>query len=119
MVHLATVLTALVLGCVIMLVPKGTALHRLLGRIYCAALLTTAVASFWIGEPGTGIAGSGFSFIHAFSVWTLITIPLAVRAVRAGKVETHESMMRGLFIGLLIAGLISFIPGRLLGNLVF
>lgn len=118
-IHLVTVIAALGLGTAIFLRPKGTSPHRLMGRLYCIALLVTAVASFWIGRPGSGIAGSGFSFIHLFSIWTLISIPMAVYAVRAGKIAAHESMMRGLFVGLILAGLFSFIPGRLLGNLVF
>ena len=118
-IHLVTVIAALGLGAAIFLLPKGTARHRLMGRVYCVCLLITAVASFWIGRPGTGIGGSGFSFIHLFSVWTLITIPMAVVAVRHGRADKHESMMRGLYIGLVLAGLFSFLPGRLLGNLVF
>ncbi|MEM6267725.1 MAG: hypothetical protein AAF707_09385, partial [Pseudomonadota bacterium] len=77
------------------------------------------ISSVFIRTPGAGIAGTGFSFIHIFTVWTLINIPLGVWAVRTGRIRMHRGMMSGLYVGLLIAGAFTFIPGRLLGNLVF
>lgn len=118
-VHLFTALPSLVLGAFILWRKKGGALHRILGRTYSMLMLATAVTSFWIGRPGTGIAGSGYSFIHIFSVWTLFCVPWAVWAARKGNIAKHQSIMRGLYIGLCIAGAFTLIPGRLLGDLVF
>lgn len=119
MIHLVTVIPAIPLGAYILWRPKGGAAHKALGRIWALLLLATAVSSFWIGRPGTGIAGTGFSFIHAFSVWTFFCIPYAVYCIRKGNIEGHLRAMQGLYIGLLIAGLFAFIPGRVLGSLVF
>lgn len=118
-IHLSTVLPCLVIGGVLLARKKGDMLHKWLGRIYAALMLITAIASFWIGRPGTGIAGSGYSFIHAFSVLTLVSIPWAVYAARTGNIASHQATMRGLYIGLIVAGLFTFIPGRFLGNLLF
>lgn len=119
-VHLFTVIPALVIGgFLLMRGKKGDWLHRILGRTYAALLLITAIISFWIGRPGTGIAGSGFSFLHIFAVWTLFAIPWAVHAARCGNIARHESAMRGLYIGLIIAGCFSLLPGRFLGHIVF
>lgn len=118
-IHLATALPALLLGPVILRRRKGDSLHKLLGRIWVALMLVTAIASAFIRTPGGGIAGTGFSLIHIFTVWTLVTVPIAVRAARARDVETHRNMMTGVYVGLCIAGLFTLLPGRLLGNLAF
>ncbi|MEM6267108.1 MAG: DUF2306 domain-containing protein [Pseudomonadota bacterium] len=119
MAHLFTAGGAAVLGPFILLRKKGDITHRSLGKIWAALMIATAISSVFIRTPGAGIAGTGFSFIHIFTVWTLINIPLGVWAVRTGRIRMHRGMMSGLYVGLLIAGAFTFIPGRLLGNLVF
>jgi uncharacterized membrane protein len=119
MVHLATVLPALLLGPVILLRRKGDRIHRRLGRVWVALMLATAIASAFIQAPGAGIAGTGFSLIHIFTVWTLVNAPLGIWLARKGHIAQHRSVMTGLYIGLVIAGAFTLIPGRLLGNLVF
>jgi uncharacterized membrane protein len=119
MLHLATVVPALLLGPVVLLRRKGDATHRMLGRVWAVLMLVTAISSAFIRTPGAGIAGTGFSFIHIFTVWTLINLPLAVLAARRGQIARHRGMMTGLYIGLLIAGAFTMIPGRLLNSLVF
>ena len=119
MIHLATVVPAFLLGPVVLLRRKGDATHRLLGRVWVCLMLVTAISSAFIRTPGAGIAGTGFSFIHAFTVWTLVSVPLAVRAARQGRIAAHRGMMTGLYAGLVIAGAFSFLPGRLLGSAMF
>jgi uncharacterized membrane protein len=119
MLHLATVVPALLLGPVVLMRRKGDATHRLLGRVWAVLMLVTAISSAFIRTPGAGIAGTGFSFLHAFTVWTLVNVPLAVLAARRGQIARHRGMMTGLYAGLVIAGTFSFIPGRLLASLVF
>jgi len=118
-IHLCTVVPALLLGPVVLLRRKGDAAHRMLGRVWVCLMLVTAITSAFIRTPGAGIAGTGFSFIHAFTVWTLVSVPLAVRAARQGRIAAHRGMMTGLYAGLVIAGAFSFLPGRLLGSAVF
>ena len=109
-IHLATVIPAIPLGAYILWRRKGDTAHRMLGRIWALLMFTTAISSFWIGRPGTGIAGTGLSFIHIFAVWTVFSIPYAVRAVMKGNIEAHYKTMQGLYIGLLIAGLFFLHP---------
>lgn len=118
-IHLATVIPAIPLGGYVLWRRKGDALHKLLGRIWAALMMITAIAALFIGRPGTGIAGTGFSFIHIFSVMTLVSIPIAIWAIRRGDVRGHESAIRGVYIGLVVAGLFSFIPGRIMSILAF
>ncbi len=119
-IHLATVIPALPMGAYILWRRKGDWLHKLLGRIWAALMLTTAIVSFWIGRPdGTGLFGTHLSFIHIFSVVTLLSIPLGIWMARIGRIEDHYRAMQGPYIGLVIAGLFAFLPGRILGNLAF
>jgi len=119
MVHLGTVVPALLLGPFILWRKKGDALHKLLGRIWATLMVITAVASAFIVAPGGGIAGTGYSPIHFFTVWTLINVPLAIYLARNGKIRHHKGAMTGLYVGLCIAGAFTLLPGRLIGNFVF
>src|SRR3974377_298347 len=50
-IHLATVTAALVLATVQMVLPKGRALHRVLGWTLVVLLMTTSVAAVFIRNP--------------------------------------------------------------------
>lgn len=107
-IHLGTVLPALPLGAWLLVRRKGGAVHRLLGRIWGGMMVTTAVSSFWLQENG------GLSFIHVFSVITLVSVPLGIFWIRRGNLERHRRAMTSTYIGLVVAGLFAFAPGRLL-----
>jgi uncharacterized membrane protein len=113
-IHVITVVMALFLGGPILIMKKGTNLHKALGRIWAMLMMTTAISSFWL----KGITG-GIGPIHIFSVVTLVSIPLAIYHIRNGNIIGHQRAMTGPYIGLFIAGLFSFLPGRMMGNLVF
>jgi len=113
-IHLAATILALALGVAMLTRAKGTGSHRLLGWIWVVLMLTAAISSFWI----TGIRG-GFSPIHGLSLLVLVLVPLAVLAIRRGKVKRHRFAMTGLFFGaLVIPGLFTLLPMRLLGRLM-
>lgn len=118
-IHLATVIPAVPLGAYVLWRPKGGGMHKLLGKIWGMLMIVTAITSFWIGEPGAGIGGTGLSFIHIFSILVLVSVPLGIRSIRKGDIAGHQKAMQGMYIGLIIAGLFSFIPGRILGFAVF
>ncbi len=113
-IHLAATILALALGILMLARRKGTGSHRLLGWIWVGLMLTAAVSSFWI----TGMTG-GFSAIHGLSLVTLVAVPAAIYAIRRGKVSTHRKAMIGLFFGaLVIPGLFTLLPGRIMGRLM-
>jgi uncharacterized membrane protein len=115
-IHLAGALTSLGIGIVLLSGVKGTGLHRALGWIWVISMGTTAVSSFWIHN----LNPNGLSFIHFLSGWTVIGLPAAVFAIRQRKVAVHARAMTGMFVGgLVLAGLLSFMPGRLMWNLFF
>lgn len=114
-IHLATVLIALPLGMIIFLRRKGDARHRMLGKIWLGLMTVTAVASLFIRQINDG----QLSYIHLFSVLTLVSVPRAISAVRNGNIALHRQRLVSLFAGgLIIAGLVSFIPGRIMFNLL-
>lgn len=109
--HVYAALAALLIGTVILFRPKGRGLHKALGWSWVAAMGTTAVSSLFI----TGLNGNFWSFVHLLSGWTIIGLPMAIYAIRGRKVETHRRAMTGMFVGgLIVAGALSFIPGRLM-----
>jgi uncharacterized membrane protein len=90
---------------------KGARWHRALGAIYLALMTVTAIAAFFIRSINLG----GFSFIHLFIPLTLFGMFGALWNVRRGNIRGHRNAMLGLYVGgLLIAGSLTLLPGRLL-----
>lgn len=115
-IHLATILVALALTPVLLWRRRGDGRHRLIGYIWSAAMMLTALDSFFVhvGKPGH------FSLIHILSVFTLIMVPVLVLAARRHNVTRHRRTVRGLITGaLLIAGFFTFPFDRLLGHWLF
>jgi uncharacterized membrane protein len=115
-VHLAGAVAAFGLGLVILALPKGTGLHKPLGWAWVGLMALTAVSSFFIRELFNG----GFSPIHALSAWVVVALPMGVAAIRGRRVAAHRRTMTGVFLGgLMIAGLFTLLPGRLLWSVFF
>lgn len=113
-IHLAGVTLALLIGVILLVGVKGTLAHRALGWTWVLAMTAAAVSSLFIRILGHG----HFSFIHLLSGWTLIALPMGVAFARRHKVRMHARMMTGVFTGgLILAGLLAFMPGRLMWNL--
>jgi uncharacterized membrane protein len=85
--------------------------------IWVLLLATIAISSFWIHS----IRMFGpFSLIHLLSIFTLVMLPLAVLAARRHNVASHRRKMIGIFFGgLVIAGLFTFVPGRIMHTVLF
>jgi uncharacterized membrane protein len=116
-VHAFAAMAAFALGVVQLAGPKGTLPHRTLGYIWVGLMLMIAASSFAI----QGIRQVGpFSAIHLLSVMVLVLAPMAVLAARRHKVSTHSRAMVGMFAGaLVIAGLFTLLPGRIMHRVVF
>lgn len=113
--HTAAALIAAVSGVIVLLITKGTKRHRVLGYIFSASILFTAITSLWITELRPG----HFSPIHILSVITLVSVPLAIYWRRTGNIRAHASAMIAPLIGLLIAGAFTLVPGRILARVIF
>ena len=116
-VHAFAAMAAFVLGVVQLAAPKGTLPHRTLGWIWVLLMLSVAISSFWIHQ----IRRVGpWSPIHLLSIFTLVTVPLAVWRARQHRVADHRRIMTLVFSGaLVIAGLFTLLPGRIMHAVVF
>ncbi len=110
-IHLAAVLVAFAIGTWNLVRPKGTALHKALGRVFVLLMLVAALSSFGIHA----LNRNGFSFLHLLSIFILITAPLAWWSARRGRIAAHRRAMIGLYVGgLWVPGVLTLLPGRLL-----
>ena len=115
--HAFAAMTAFALGVVQLAAPKGTLPHRTVGWTWVALMVVVAVSSFWIHELRTW---RGWSAIHLLSIFTLATLPLAVMHARRHQVARHRNAMLAIFTGaLVIAGLFTFVPGRIMHAVLF
>ena len=116
-VHAFTAMGALVLGSIQLAAPKGTLPHRIVGSLWVALMLVVSVSAFFIHQ--LRIWGP-WSPIHLLAIFTLAMLPFAVWQAHRHKVERHRRAMLGLFFGaLVIAGLFTFLPGRIMHAVVF
>jgi uncharacterized membrane protein len=110
--HAFTAMSAFVLGVVQLAAPKGTLPHRTVGWIWVVLMLVVSVSAFFIHE--LRIWGP-WSPIHLLAIFTLAMLPLAVWRAHTHAVAQHRRAMLGLFFGaLVIAGLLTFLPGRIM-----
>jgi uncharacterized membrane protein len=116
-VHAFAAMAAFVVGLVQFAGPKGATLHRTLGWLWVLTMVTIAASSFWIN----GIKQVGnYSWIHGLSIFVLVLLPVGVLAARRHRVSAHRQTMIGLFLGaLVIAGLFTLMPGRIMHQVVF
>lgn len=111
--HTAAAVAALAFGAAIFLRRKGSITHRLLGRGWVALMLVTALSSFWIRSTG------GFSWIHGLSVIAVAALAGAVVYAMRGNIKRHQIVMKALYGSLLVAGLFTLVPHRLLGRMLW
>lgn len=115
--HAWTAIVALGLGVYMMLRRKGTVAHRWVGRFWLVIMLVTVVSSFFIHDLRTW---GPWSPIHILSLITLILLLRAYQAIRQRKVMQHAELMKSAFYNaLLLATFFTFLPGRIMHDVVF
>ena len=119
LLHLASVTAAFLIGSYLMLVRKGTPVHRALGKTYMLLMLGTAIVALLMPAAHPYLFDH-FGLLHLFVLPVAYYVPSAYAAVRRGDIRRHRNSMIGLYIGaLVIAGLFAFTPGRLLHRWFF
>ena len=113
LVHMACAAASVLLGGYMLARPKGTSVHKVLGRIWAGLMLVTAVGSFQIQSGGR------LSWIHLLSLVTIYFVCAGVVAARRGQIMRHRGCMQGAYSGLVIAGVFTLLPHRMLGQLLF
>lgn len=115
--HAFTAIAALALGTVQLAAPKGTTPHRALGWLWAGLMATVALSSFWIHQMRWF---GPFGPIHLLSLFVVWALPMALIRARRGDIARHAKGMSGLFYGgLVLAGLFTFWPGRIMHQVLF
>jgi uncharacterized membrane protein len=115
--HVAAAVTAFLLGIVQLSAPKGTLPHRGIGFVWIALMATVAISSLWIH---TIRLWGPFSPIHLISIFVLVMLPIGLYRAHTHRVRDHRKAMLGLFFGgLVVAGIFTFVPGRIMHAVVF
>lgn len=115
--HALAAMTAFVLGVVQFAAPKGTLPHRTIGWIWVGLMMSVAASSFWIHQ--IRLIGP-WSPIHLLSIFTLLVVPLGVWRAHRHEIADHRGIMILTFSGaLVIAGLFTLLPGRIMHTVVF
>jgi uncharacterized membrane protein len=115
--HAFAAMAAFALGLVQFAAPKGTLPHRAIGWIWVGLMAMVAISSFWIHQ--IRLLGA-WSPIHLLSIFTLIVLPLGVWRAHHHDIANHRRIMIFIFAGaLVIAGLFTLVPGRIMHSVVF
>jgi uncharacterized membrane protein len=112
-IHLATVLICVPLGAYILSGTKGNMQHKMWGRLWVAAMFVTCISALFIKSFAPVIGP--FGVIHLMVLWSLFNLSKGMYAIIWKRdLQGHLRNMQGAYWGLIIAGLFSFIPGRML-----
>lgn len=101
--HVLAALSALGAGAAVLLLPKGTQRHRLIGKVYVLALVLVNVAALSLHREDV------FGVFHALAVASLVTIAVGLSPLLLGKrsptvIGTHAFCMTWSYAGLVAAG---------------
>ncbi|MCD7058751.1 DUF2306 domain-containing protein [Pelagibacterium xiamenense] len=115
--HAGAALLATLLGTVVMLMKKGTRIHKAMGRVWLGLMAAVALSSFGITE--VRMFGP-YSLLHALSVFTLFSLVGGFWAARTGNLLAHRSTMISLYVfALLLTGGFTLLPGRRMHAVIF
>ena len=116
-VHALSALLALLTGPLALYRKRKDIWHKSFGYVWMAAMVATAISSFWISS--FGVIGP-FSPIHLLSIWTLFVVIRSVQLVRQGNIQAHAEMLKWLYWGgLWVAFALNFLPNRLSNRILF
>jgi uncharacterized membrane protein len=101
--HVVAACSALLVGAAVLLFPKGTPTHRVIGTVYVLALVLVNVAALALHRENT------FGVFHALAVASLVTIAVGLSPLLLGKrsppaIATHAYCMTWSYAGLVAAG---------------
>lgn len=116
-IHAGFAVLALIIGAVQLSRTKGDWLHRMMGRTWVAFMAVVALSSFFIWTIRVWWM---FSPIHLVSIFTLAMLWLGFRAARRRDIPRHRRIMElTYFLALVVTGLLTFVPGRIMYEVAF
>lgn len=94
-IHAITASLSLLLGAFQLLRPKkGDRFHRMVGRTWVVCMYTVCSSSFFIHGVQTG-----FSWLHALSLFTIMTVSFGLYSAIKGNIPAHKANMIGSYFG--------------------
>jgi uncharacterized membrane protein len=101
--HVVAASSALLAGAAVLLLPKGTHIHRVIGTVYGLALVLVNVAALSLHRE------NAFGVFHGLAVVSLVTIAVGLSPLLLGKrsamaIATHAYCMTWSYAGLVAAG---------------
>ena len=115
--HAIAAILAIILGGVQLYMNKGSVTHKLLGYIWVGLMLIVSVSSFFIHEIKLW---NIYSTIHLLSAWTIFSLGLAIYYVRISNIKRHKQVMIMIYgFALVLTGFFTFMPGRVMHQIVF
>lgn len=101
--HVLAAVSALGAGAAVVVLPKGTHTHRVIGAVYVLALVLVNLAGLSLHRENT------FGVFHALAVASLVTIAVGFSPLLFGKrspvvMTTHAYCMTWSYAGLVAAG---------------
>ena len=116
-IHAVTAVMALLIGPLALYRRRRDLAHKLFGYLWVLSMSAAALSSFLIHSlPMIG----PFSPIHGLAILALWSVARGVAQACAGKFHRHAATFRSLYWhGLIIAGLLNFLPGRISNRMVF
>lgn len=116
-IHAACAFLAMFLGAVQLFRKKGDPWHRALGRSWVTLMALVALSSFFIWTIRLWWL---FSPIHLISIFTLVMLWRGVSHARHGDIVHHRMTMQfTYFLALVVTGLLTFLPGRIMYRVAF
>jgi uncharacterized membrane protein len=117
-IHMIAAVPAIVVGPFVLFRRRVDAWHKRLGYVWLTSMMILAVAGLFI-PSSFGFLGF-FGPLHLFSLLVIYSIISGVGHARRGNIAAHEATFRGLwFGGIGGAGLMQFLPGRAVHEMVF
>lgn len=116
--HMIAAVPAILVGPFVLFRRKVDRRHKVLGYIWLMSMVALAVMGLFI--PSEMAILGYFGPLHAFSILTLYSVVMGIRYARMGNIAAHRATLRGLwFGGIGGAGLMQFLPGRTVHQMVF
>jgi uncharacterized membrane protein len=115
--HAAFAFAAIGVGAAQLMAPKGTWSHRTIGWTWATLMILVAGTSLFIHTIRTW---GPWSPIHLLSLFTLAVVPLAVLRARQHNIRAHGIAMISIYtLALIVTGLFTLAPGRIMNKVVF
>jgi len=116
-IHILSAIIGLTIGPFAIYRSQRDRVHKALGYVWVGAMAVLALSAFWIEAFWSPYY---FGPLHLFAVLTLWSLWVGVRAAIRRDFDKHQRIFRSLYMtGLIITGLLTFLPGRTINRMVF